>query len=264
MSTISLLPVDTCPPLTVLPVRPWPDPGHRRPGPRSPVHLRRAVLARHPGPVHHLAAAPAGGRPRRVPRRLRPRPGRHRRRPSGSGPRAGATRPSCGPWAAVASSTWPWPGPTAPCSCGARCRPSTGARCCACRPRSSPPTRRGRRASCARRRPSSSGGGPGAWPSACSSWGRTSTPPSASSSAGSSIPACAGSRPPGPGTATGGRPPRPPIRARRRRLRSAPITGGRDPRPRPPVPLPARTGVVAPPPNKPACTSYRMPSRVSK
>ena len=37
-----------------------------------------------------------------------------------------------------------------------------------------------------------------------------------------------------------------------------------DPRPRPPAPRASGTGVVAPPPNKLACTSYRLAPRVSK
>src|SRR4051812_3138940 len=68
-----------------LPERPAPGhgldrPRDRRRRARPPVPLRRAVLARHPRPVHHLVAAPAGRRPRRRARRLQPAPQRHRPR----------------------------------------------------------------------------------------------------------------------------------------------------------------------------------------
>ncbi|CAA9254535.1 MAG: hypothetical protein AVDCRST_MAG10-2403, partial [uncultured Acidimicrobiales bacterium] len=59
---------------------------HRRSGPRSPLRLRRTVLARHPGPLDHVVD-PLPGRPaRRLARGLRPRPGLHR-----PGPRPGVT-----------------------------------------------------------------------------------------------------------------------------------------------------------------------------
>ena len=106
----------------------------RRPGPRSPHRLRRAVLARHPGPVHHLAAAPPGGRAGGEPGRLRPPAGRHRPRPrpgrQGRPPLAVHARAG----ARAASSTWPRARATASWRCAARCRRSTAARSCACRP----------------------------------------------------------------------------------------------------------------------------------
>ena len=90
-----------------LTVTPWADPvidtlGH---DPRSPYVERfwLGIL----GPSHHLAAAPAGGRPRAPARRLRARRSPRPPGASGSAPGAGATRRSCARSPAAASSAWP-------------------------------------------------------------------------------------------------------------------------------------------------------------
>ncbi len=116
-------------------------PGDRRARPRSPVGLRRALLARHPRPVDGVAAAAAGRRPRARARRLRARPARHgpgaRRRharrppePVHAQPRAGVPvrrRPLAVPHRVGRAPHAPaaHPGP-ARAACPTPSRPSTG------------------------------------------------------------------------------------------------------------------------------------------
>ena len=106
-------------PSETLTISAWPDQTHRPGRVRPPLPLRRAVLARGPRPVHHLAPAPPGRRLRRPPRRLRAAlggdgPGARTRR-SGRSPlavpalgqpppalRGGAARPGPTSWRSAA------------------------------------------------------------------------------------------------------------------------------------------------------------------
>ena len=111
-----------------------PDPGralarpHPRAGrPRSPLRLRRAVLAGRARPVDHLAGAPVRRRPRPLPPGLHASTSPTPPGPSASAPRAAATPRSSAASTAPASSGWPATSPPTcwPCAAASRRSPAT-------------------------------------------------------------------------------------------------------------------------------------------
>ncbi len=177
---------------------------------RSPLALRRAVLARGFGPVDGLVVAPGGRRSRGPPGRLHPPAGRHRPR---TRPRRRrrlvALRPCAAPMLPVrhgpsrrAGRARRPPPPPAPRPPPPPAPPGIG------------PGRRHAAWEASNRgdthdRADAPSGPPASSPCPCSSWARTPKPPSTSCSAGASTRSSPAPPPPGPSTAATTHPPPP-------------------------------------------------------